>query len=139
MALRFRPYYFSLEAGDPVPKIRCCMYCFFILSLILIRERQSTAEVRKPDNLKRYEPTSASDRSIFIIYSLVFFLLSTFLETQIRSLKITRTFILHPRVITTKGREGGSRAQRLSLVSMYCKLFSSLIAGEDLGRFKVDH
>jgi len=77
-------------------------------------------------------------RSIFIIYSLVL-LLSTFVETQIRSLKITQTFILHPRVITKEGRMGGSHAQRLSLVSMYCKLFSILIAGEDLGRFKVDH
>jgi len=28
MALRFRTYYFSLEAGDPVPKIQCCMYYF---------------------------------------------------------------------------------------------------------------
>jgi len=106
---------------------------------MLMREHRPTAEVRKANNLKCYTPTSASYRSIFIIYPLVL-LLSTFPETQIRSLKISLTFILQPRVITKEGREGGSRAQRLSLVSMYCKFFfSSLIAGEDLGRFKVDH
>jgi hypothetical protein len=89
---------------------------------MLIREHQSTAEVRKANNLKYYTPTSASYRSIFIIYSLVL-LLFTFIETQIRSLKMAQSFILHPRVITKEGREGGSRARRLSLVSMYCKLF----------------
>ena len=93
-----------------------------ILSLMLVREHRSTARVRKANNLKCYTPTSASYRNIFIIYSLVL-LLSTFLETQIRSLKITRTFILQPRVITKEGREGGSCVQRLSVVSMYCKLF----------------
>ena len=45
---------------------------YIVLSLMLIREHQSTAEVRETNNLKCYTPASASYENVFIIYSLSF-------------------------------------------------------------------